>query len=172
MADEKIAKSRTAVLIMDFQNDIVKNATDPAAVLKAAAAVLGGARAAGVPVIHVQHRGGPFAEARPGVEFHADAGPVPGEAVFVKTRTGAFSTTGLDVHLREKGIDTLAMMGVATSGCVLTTVRWAYDLGYRVLVVSDACGDRDDEVHRVLTQKVFPRQATVLSGADLLKALR
>lgn len=167
----KFEKKRTAVLIMDFQNDIVKIATDPAAVVKGAANVLAGARKAGLPIIHVQHRGGAFAPASPGVEFHPEVKPAAEDSVFRKTKTGAFSTTGLDTHLREKGIDTLAMMGVATSGCVLTSVRWGFDLGYRIVVISNGCADRDDQVHDILIQKVFPRQASVMTGREFLKAL-
>jgi nicotinamidase-related amidase len=73
--------------------------------------------------------------------------------------------------LRAKGIDTLVLAGIATSGVVLSTVRHAADADYGLLVVEDACADRDDEVHRVLTGKVFPRQATVTTTAEVVAAL-
>jgi hypothetical protein len=44
-------------------------------------------------------------------------------------------------------------------------------MDYQIAVVADACADRDPEVHRLLTQKVFPAQATVVSTADALKAM-
>jgi len=66
--------------------------------------------------------------------------------------------------LREMGVDTLILMGVATSGCVLSTIRWAVDINYKPVVVGDACSDPDPEVHRVLTEKVYPRQGTVLTA--------
>ena len=62
-------------------------------------------------------------------------------------------------------------MGVATSGCVLSSVRWATDIGYKFIVVSDACSDADLEVHRVLTEKVYPRQGTVVTTQELLQAI-
>ena len=159
--------NRTAVVIMDFQNGIVSNAaSDPASVVQHAAGVLASARAAGIPVIYVIHRGGRFAEDSPDTVIHAAVTPASGERVLQKTRAGAFSTTGLDVLLREQGRDTLVLMGVATSGCVLSTVRWSADIGYRLVVVADACDDRDAEVHRVLTQKLFPRQATVVTSQE------
>ena len=168
---QPIDPAKTAVLIMDFQNDIVNNvAQDPAAVVGNAARVLDGARSSGVPVFHVMHRGGRFAEPSPGVEIHPGVQPVEGEPVISKTRAGPFSTTGLDVSLREKGVDTLALMGVATSGCVLSASRWAADIGYRVVVITDACDDRDPEVHRVLTEKVYVRQG-VMTADEFLRAL-
>ena len=71
-----------------------------------------------------------------------------------------------DALLREDGRDTLVLMGVATSGCVLSTLRWAADVSYKLAVVRDGCGDADTEVHRVLTEKIFPRQAEVFSADD------
>ena len=91
--------------------------------------------------------------------------------VITKTKPGPFSTTTLDVTLRDLGKDTLIIMGVATSGCVLSSVRWATDIGYKFIVVSDACSDADLEVHRVLTEKVYPRQGTVVTTQELLQAI-
>lgn len=162
----------TAVLIMDFQQRIIANvATEPAAVVENAARALAGARAAGIPVIYVVHRGGPFAEYAPDVELHEGVAPAEGELVITKVRPGPFSTTALDVTLREMGRDNLVIMGVATSGCVLSSVRWAVDINYSFIVLSDACSDGDPEVHRVLTEKVYPRQGTVMSTDEFLAAI-
>jgi nicotinamidase-related amidase len=158
---------RTAVVIMDFQVGIVGNyASDPDGTVERAAAVLAAARDAGVPVFHVVHRGGQFEADSPEVEIHPGVAPAEGERVIRKIRAGSFSTTGLDAMLREDGRDTLVLMGVATSGCVLSTVRWGADVSYGLVVVKDGCDDADAEVHRVLTEKVFPRQATVLTAAE------
>ena len=165
-------RDRTAVLIMDFQNLIVNNyASDPSGVVERAARVLQGARKAGIPVIYVVHRGGPFRESSPDVEIHPGVSPATGEEIISKTRTSPFSNTGLDVMLREMGRDTLVLLGVATSGCVLSTVRWAADINYNVAVVADACSDRDPEVHRVLTEKIYPTQGTVLTAEEFLRAV-
>ena len=168
----KIDPARSVVLIEDFQQRIITNvASEPEAVVRNAARVLEGARAAGIPVIYVVHRGGPFAEYAPDVELHEGVAPAAGERVITKTKPGPFSTTSLDVDLREMGRDTLIVMGVATSGCVLSTVRWAVDVNYSFIVVSDACSDADPEVHRVLTEKVYPRQGTVVSTGEFLAAI-
>ena len=168
----RIDAERTAVLIMDFQQRIIANvATEPAAVVENASRALAGARAAGIPVIYVVHRGGPFAEYAPDVELHAGVTPADGEMVITKVRPGPFSTTALDVTLREMGRDNLVIMGVATSGCVLSSVRWAVDINYSFIVLSDACSDGDPEVHRVLTEKVYPRQGTVMTTDEFLAAI-
>jgi nicotinamidase-related amidase len=60
----------------------------------------------------------------------------------------------------------LVLGGIATSGVVLSTVRAAADKDYQLTVLADLCLDRDEEVHRVLTGKVFPRQAEVIAAAD------
>jgi nicotinamidase-related amidase len=154
----------SAVLIMDFQIRIVNNfASDPQGVVERAAQALRGARHAGIPVIYVVHRGGLLRADAPDVEVHPGMAPASGEMVVTKTKPGAFSTTGLDIMLREMGVDTIILMGVATSGCVLSTIRWAVDINYKPFVLVDACSDPDPEVHRVLTEKVYPRQGTVLT---------
>jgi nicotinamidase-related amidase len=167
-----IDRDKAVVLIMDFQQRIVQNvASEPDSVVGNAAQVLQAARQAGVPVIYVVHRGGAFADYAPDVEIHEGVTPEEGETVITKVRPGPFSTTALDVSLREMGRDTLIVMGVATSGCVLSAVRWATDINYKFVVVADACSDADPEVHRVLTEKVYPRQGTVMTTEQFLGSI-
>jgi nicotinamidase-related amidase len=97
--------------------------------------------------------------------------PRAGEPVIAKHRTSAFSGSAFEMILRAHNIETLILMGHATSGVILSTVRLAADLDYRLMVVKDGCADRDPEVHRVLMAKVFPRQGTVVSAQDLEAAL-
>jgi nicotinamidase-related amidase len=54
---------------------------------------------------------------------------------------------------------------------VLSTVRHAADADYQLLVVGACCSDADPEVHRVLTEKVFPRQASVTTAQAILRVL-
>jgi nicotinamidase-related amidase len=63
------------------------------------------------------------------------------------------------------------MAGISTSGVVLSTLRQAADLDYRITVLADACADTDPEVHRVLTEKVFPRQARVTTADEWIATL-
>ena len=88
-----------------------------------------------------------------------------------KRRVGAFSTTELATLLRAKGVENLVLLGIVTSGVVLSTVRWAADMDYSLVVVADACADRNEDVHRMLVEKVFPGQATVITTQTLLAAL-
>ncbi|MDR3686199.1 MAG: cysteine hydrolase [Coriobacteriia bacterium] len=103
----------------------------------------------------------------PGTAVHEAVAPQPGDIVVRKTRVGAFSTTDLAEQLRALSIDTLVLAGVSTSGVVLSTVRDGADHDYRIYVLEDACADRDSEVQDVLMHKVFPRQAWVISTAEL-----
>ncbi len=63
------------------------------------------------------------------------------------------------------------LAGIATSGVVLSTLREAADKDFKITVLSDCCADRDEEVHRVLTTKVFPRQADVMTAEEWSKAI-
>jgi nicotinamidase-related amidase len=97
--------------------------------------------------------------------------PLPHEPVVVKHRVNAFFGTDLEMILRAHDIDTLVLLGHATSGVILSTVRYAADADYRLVVVEDGCADRDAEVHTVLMQRLFPRQATVVSAEAVIQAL-
>jgi nicotinamidase-related amidase len=182
-----------AVLMMDFQADIVGRLGDAATpVLDRAAGVLSAARSARVPVIYVVvgfRPGYPEVSARnqalgavvqsgrlitvtPGSDVDPKLKPAVDDIVVLKHRVSAFAGTDLDMVLRANSIGTLILLGLSTSGVVLSTVRHAADADYRIIVASDACGDSDAEVHRVLMEKVFPRQATVLVSAQVIQALQ
>jgi nicotinamidase-related amidase len=91
--------------------------------------------------------------------------PLPGEPIVTKRRVSAFAGSDLDVLLRAREARSLVLCGFATSGVVLSTVRAAADLDFELTVLRDACADADPEVHRVLLDKVFPRQAEVVDVA-------
>jgi nicotinamidase-related amidase len=168
---------------MDVQNNIVERFPDPDYLPRVAEAI-GKARSAGIPVIYVVvsfrpgfpevsprnkmfgARAGATTVVDPGAtRVHADVAPADGDIVITKRRVSAFTGSDLEVVLRAQGIDHLILTGIATSGVVLSTLRQAADLDYRLTVLSDACLDADPEVHRVLTDKIFPRQADVLTVA-------
>ena len=169
-AQLSIDRSKTAVIIMDyqrrqlsafseeFQNEIIARANK----------VLAKARHEGIPVINVEVQRG---ERTPETEIHPAITPQPGELLLTKRRTGPFSTTNLDKLLKKQRIETLVLMGIRTSGCVLTTVRWAADIDYQLIVLSDCCADQDEEVQRVLMEKVFPRQASVITSQEFLQII-
>lgn len=99
-------------------------------------------------------------------DIHPDLAPRPDEVIVTKRRISAFTGSDLEVVLRAMNITHLILTGIATSGVVLSTQREAADKDYQLTVISDCCADRDEEVHRVLTEKVLPRQGMVTTLAD------
>lgn len=186
-------RAHSALLVMDYQSEIVANfGGNDSGLLDRVSATLTAVREAGLPVIYVavQFREGypeisprnqtlariratnMLLEGHPGSEIHSSLAPQPGDVVVIKRRTGAFSTTDLATILKARDINCLILMGIATSGVVLSTVRWAADADYEQIVIEDCCADRDEEVHRVLTGKVFPTQAKVIRSDQLITALQ
>jgi nicotinamidase-related amidase len=102
---------------------------------------------------------------------HEAIAPQRGDVVVTKRRVSAFSGSDLDVILRAHQIEALVLAGIATSGVVLSTLRQAADLDFALAVLADGCADADEEVHRVLLEKVFPRQAQVLAVSEWVAAL-
>jgi len=94
---------------------------------------------------------------------HPDIAPQPGDIIVTKKRVSAFAGSDLDMVLRAQQIDHLVISGISTSGVVLSTMRQAADLDFRLTVLSDGCADGDAEVHRVLIDKVFARQSDVVT---------
>ena len=80
-----------------------------------------------------------------------------------KRRVSVFAGSDLDLVLRGLGAGTLVLTGIATSGVVLSTLRYAAGQDDQLVVLADACLDADPEVHRVLTEKVFPRQVRTVA---------
>ncbi|HTC67990.1 MAG TPA: isochorismatase family cysteine hydrolase [Acidothermaceae bacterium] len=102
----------------------------------------------------------------PAVEPHARLLRGNGEVVVTKKRISAFAGSDLELVLRSHDVTHLVLAGISTSGVVLSTVREAADRDYELTVLEDLCLDADEEVHRVLTTKLFPRQADVKASND------
>ena len=164
-------KCKTAILPMDFQNRMLNelSESDRKDLVKKANDILAKARQIGISVIYIEVRRG---ERTPEMEIYPALAPKPGELVLTKQRTGPFTTTNLNEVLKKSGVDTLVLMGIATQGCILTTVRCGADMDYKLIVVSDCCANPpSEEVNRVLMEKIFPGQATVLTAKQLLEVL-
>jgi nicotinamidase-related amidase len=110
-------------------------------------------------------------EGTEGAGIHPSVAPRPGEIVVTKRRVSAFTGSDLDCVLRASGRTHLVLMGVATSGVVLSTVRQAADLDYDMHVISDCCADRDPAVHEILIGKVFAMMAPALTADEFVAAL-
>jgi len=184
--------SRPVLLVMDFQHGIVERFS-ASTVIEAADRAVKAARSAEIPVIFVRvafrpgypeiaesnatfsamaaSAGDQYTESHPATQVHASLQPLEAEPVVIKRRVSAFTGSDLEVLLRGLGVDTLILAGISTSGVVLSTLRQAADLDYGLVVLSDACADTDAEVHRVLTEKVFPRQAQVTTTDEWVSTL-
>jgi nicotinamidase-related amidase len=126
--------------------------------------------------------GSPLRPGHPGNAFKPAATPLSGEPVFQKQVNSAFIGTGLEQHLRERGIETLVLVGITTDHCVSTTARMAANLGFATIVVADATATferigHDDErytaeqMHRLALASLHGEFATIRQTGDLLAEL-
>jgi len=182
---------RTALLVMDYQNGIMGRVSDGEGLLAAARETIDLIRRKGGQIGYVRvgfadgeaptgtmgSRIGSeaarttFHADAPGTQVHEDIAPQDDDIVVRKTRVGPFLTTDLDTQLRERGVDTLLLAGISTSGVVLSTVRDGHDRDYRLIVISDLCADPEPDIHDFLVQRIFPRQAEVIDRATLRERL-
>lgn len=185
--------TKSALLVMDVQQGVVGRFPGAETLLQTLKQAIDAARGAGIRIIYVRlafrpgyfdvspnnrsfsmiaaHAGDAFSEPSPALQIHPQVSPQADDLVVVKKRVSAFAGSDLELLLRSLQINHLILTGVATSGVVLTTVREAADKDYQLTVLSDACLDGDEEVHRVLTEKVFTNQADVLSVSDWVSGL-
>jgi nicotinamidase-related amidase len=187
----------SALVVLDIQKIILEGSAGPPsaaekeAFLARNARLIASARAAGTRVIYVRNgfrRGYPevsgrnksFASIRQtdrfpddgdGSRIHPAVAPHADDVVITKHRVSAFFGTELDMILRANGIETLILAGIATSRVVLSTLRYAADADYGIIVAHDCCSDSDPDVHEMLIKKVFVRAATVVTSDAVVEAL-
>jgi nicotinamidase-related amidase len=181
----KMDPHKTAVLSLDIQEGIFGFVPGATAMLPKAAQVVEAARKGGFHLFHVGigfepgypeiaptnkrfmmvKERGLFAKGSDSAKIHPSVFK-PGDTVIYKHRVGAFAGNSLQMILHSQGIENLVFFGISTSGIVLSTMRMAADLDFQCTVVKDACFDPDEEVHRVLTEKVFASQGTVITAKE------
>lgn len=180
---------RVGLLVVDFQRAFA----DPdglgggniAGAMAATAALLPEARARGWPVAHSRlvyapGAGGAFARKAPGLltltpdnpatAFVAAVAPVEGECVVDKRQPSAFFGTELAGWLRWRGVDTLAVAGCVTSGCVRASVVDAMSHEFRVVCLADCVGDRALGPHEASLFDIGQKYADLMDAAALLAA--
>lgn len=195
MANLAVDFGRAAILSMDLQTAIVGIYTkDQPEFVARVAGVLKGARDNGVRVIHVQvgfrpglpevsTRNQLFGAIKTSLQWqqlfagsagaiHPEVAPVGDEPVITKHRVSAFWGTDLDMILRANEIETLILLGIATSGVVLSTLLDASDADYTLAVVKDCCADQDLELHACLIERVFPRRASVMAAQEIVALMQ
>ena len=179
---------RTALLVMDFQQDVLRRMPGLEPLVARVQGAIAGMRDHGGTIGYVRVAfteedwaavppgNSVFAQAArnrlmhhedPSTAIHDSLAPQPGDIVVRKTRVGAMSTTDLDRQLRDRGIDTLVLAVLSTSGVVLSTVIEATDRDYRLYVLSDGTDDPEAETRDFLLGKVFPRRAQVIDTGTL-----
>lgn len=176
----------TALIVGDIQRGITSTYEFTRQVVAPITELLPRARAAGVFVVFIRtafrvnradlprgsalfdsffDAGNIFHEGAEGTEL---ALPVEaGDAVVLKRRASAFAGTDLDLVLRVRAVEKIAIAGVATSAMVAATFYDAADRGYQMTVLRDGCADHDPSVQDFFMDKVFPgRGASVVSCAS------
>ncbi len=153
-----IEPKRTAIIVVDMQNDFV---------------------AAGAPMETPAARAG-LVDGTPGSDIYRDLAPAPGEHVVKKHRYSGFFGTDLDIILREWGIDTVIISGTTTENCCHATARDAMFRNYRVVFLSDATATFDypdvgfgamsaNEVHAATLAILSVSTAHVMSADEMMR---
>ena len=175
--------ANAALIVVDLQQGIVALPTvhPSAGIVARSASLLRAFRAKNHPVVLVK-----VEDAAPG---RTDAGnqPFPSDPAFAtlvpeleqapsdhvisKKRWGAFLTTNLDAWLREKGIEQVVIVGIATSIGVESTARFASEHGYHVVLVTDAMTDLNAGAHENSIKTIFPRLGETTTTDELLARL-
>jgi nicotinamidase-related amidase len=182
-------KQDTALLVMDMQTAVLNHLPDASTVIANVVKAVAYARGNNIPVFYVVvgfRQGAPevspnnkgffanremFANVKMEdfIKIHPAVAPLGNELTIIKRRVSAFSGSDLEIILKASSIQHILLTGIATSGVVLSTLREASDKDYRITVLTDGCADRDEEVHQVLTTKVFPRQADTLTVEEWIR---
>ncbi len=180
--------SRSALLIMDVQQGIIERVPDQEAFLARNKQAIAYAHQNNILVILVvvgfrsttievsasnkmfttikQNANPGFIDPKPLII------PQNNDIVVTKRRVSAFSGSDLDVILRAQHIQHLILGGISTGGVVLSTVREAADKDYTITILSDLCFDADQEVQDILLNKVFLRQAEVMTTEEWKETMK
>ena len=145
---EPVSLAESTLILIDCQNTYTQGVMEldgVQAALDEAATLLERARAAGIPIIHIQHNDGPGSlydiEGQSGAIVDRVA-PREGEPVVVKSYPNSFVETDLDQRLKALHASNLVLAGFMTHMCVNSTARGAFNLGYAPTVVAAATATR------------------------------
>jgi nicotinamidase-related amidase len=172
--------ANAALIVIDLQQGIVNLpvASPAAPVVEKAAAIARAFRETKRPVVLVNVDAGAPGRTDSGVpqvpqdpafkSFVPELEQVSTDHVVTKKRWGAFQTTDLDRHLRGLNVEQIVILGIATSIGVESTARYASELGYNVVLVTDAMADLKADAHENSIKNIFPRLGETTSTAELL----
>jgi len=97
--------------------------------------------------------------------------PEENDLIIIKTTNGTFSSTDLEHQLRNLGVSTVIIVGVVTHICVENTARIAFDLGFNVFLVDDACAGWSPTLHNAALRAMELFFVNIVSTDELLKSL-
>jgi nicotinamidase-related amidase len=192
MIDTKafLSEARTALVIIDLQRGIASREVAPhsgAQVVENAAKLVEAFRAARLPVVFVRvafsagdgdalrplldnpppmpPRAPDFSELMPQLRAQPD------DIVVTKRNWGAFYGTDLELQLRRRDVQRIAICGISTNVGVESTARDAFERRYKLLFVEDAMAAMSAQEHEHSCRVMFPRMGIVRSTAQVLEAL-
>lgn len=123
-----------------------------------------------IPLLGVVAQQGSLLDGSAGADVVDELKPGSNDVVITNPKVSAFASSDLDAQLKAAGIDTVVLFGVASNVTIESTGRDAGDLGYRVIVVEDACSAADQATHDA-TMASFGLLGEVASSADVVAAL-
>ncbi|NOZ53770.1 MAG: cysteine hydrolase [Gammaproteobacteria bacterium] len=138
----------TALILIDIQNDYFPGGAHtldrPEQAAQNAAKLLNTYREQQRPIIHIQHETtmpdmGFMLPGSFGQEINSSVKPLDNETVFIKHYPSAFWKTNLEIHLTQRNIEHLIIVGMMTHMCVSTTARAAMERGFGTIIIKDAC---------------------------------
>jgi nicotinamidase-related amidase len=131
-------RPKTALLVIDVQNDVVAGAHNRDTVIANIASLVDKARAAQVPVVWVQHFADNLPQGSDGWRYVAELKPDEPEPVVHKRYGDAFEDTDLEVVLAQRKVGRLIVAGAQTDECIRSTLHGAIVRGYDATLVADA----------------------------------
>lgn len=131
-------RPRTALLVIDVQRDVVVKAHNRDAVIANIVDLVGKARAAGAPVVWVQHSDDELHQGTEGWQYVPELSRDESEPLVHKQYGDSFEATDLEAVLAELRVGHLVVAGAQTDGCIRSTLHGAVVRGYDATLVSDA----------------------------------
>ena len=104
-------------------------------------------------------------------DFASEIADIRADVVITKRQWSAFHGTELDLQLRRRGVSTIVLCGIATNFGVESTARDAWQHGYEVLIVEDACTSMGAGMHEFSVERILPRLGRVRKTNDILAAI-
>jgi nicotinamidase-related amidase len=178
-----ILDAKAALVVIDLQQGIVRMpVVHPIdGVIRNAVALTEAFRARKLPVVLVNVDGAPPGRAERSfslasmpagwTELIPELNRQPSDHLVTKKTRGAFTNTGLEQHLRHAGVTQVVIVGVATSSGVESTARQAHELGFHVVLVTDAMTDSDADAHHNSMARIFPKMSETGTTQRLLDLL-